>query len=166
MLLFLVLLLVGCSTQPLIHGIPNFAQVEPGVYRGGQPTEEGWEWLRLQGVHYDIKLNTWAEAPEPYLFTNTFPAWIDYEPITLREQLIGINGYTIDCVVQTIMDHKKEGVFVHCEHGQDRTGLVVASYRLKAENWIKADAEKEMLEHGFHKSLFGLWGYWKDLKDN
>ncbi len=159
----LVLLLAGCAAPPLTHGIPNLAVVEPGVYRGGQPTAAGWDWLRLQGVTMDVKLNTWAEAPEPKTFNAPAPIWIDFEPITLEEQMFGVNEYTIESAVQTIVDWRSRGVFVHCEHGQDRTGLVIAAYRL-SEGWSKAAAEKEMLAHGFHKELPGLWRFWKHTK--
>ena len=55
--LFLLLLVAGlvcgCATPspaPMVHGLPNFAQVCPGVYRGGQPANEGWDYLYGVGV--------------------------------------------------------------------------------------------------------------------
>ena len=35
---------------------PNLAQVEPGVWRGGQPTEQGWRDLRSLGITNVVKL--------------------------------------------------------------------------------------------------------------
>jgi hypothetical protein len=179
LLLLSLLLLAGCASAPLIHGIPNYAVVEHGVTRGGQPTPEGWEYIRTNGVKCVVKLNTWSECPETFVFSDGtqttkpwkpryknshFAMWVDSEPITLEEQLFGVNGYTVDSAVQTIMNYQSGGVFVHCEHGQDRTGLVIACWRVRACHWSKADSEKEMLAHGFHKSLLGLWNYWQDFK--
>lgn len=168
--IFCLLLGAGCSSEKLTHGIPNLAQVEPGLYRGGQPTAEGWAWLKSQGVKWDIKLNTWDEAPEWKTFeegTNLLSnIWCDSEPIPLSEQLFGVNGYTIDSALQTMIDHPGEGIYVHCQHGQDRTGLLVATYRVRVEHWPKEKAEAEMLAHGFHKSLFGLWHYWQTQVPN
>ena len=159
----LVVLVSGCATAPMTNGIPNLAQVEPGVWRGGQPTAAGWAWLRSQGVKWDVKLNTWDECPEWADFqtsTNFLnDIWLDDEPIPLSEQLFRVNGYTVDSAVQTLIDHPT-GVFVHCEHGQDRTGLIIGTYRVNVEHWKKADAYKEMLVNGFHPALFGLQRYW------
>ena len=54
------------------------------------------------------------------------------------------------------------GTFVHCAHGQDRTGLVVAVYRVR-HGWTKAQAQAEMLRLGFHPTLLGLWQSWVDV---
>lgn len=40
----------SCASDRMIHGIPNLAQVESGVWRGGQPTDEGWTYLKSVGV--------------------------------------------------------------------------------------------------------------------
>lgn len=50
-------------------------------------------------------------------------------------------------------------VFIHCEHGEDRTGLVVGCFRL-SQGWTKDDAYAEMLAHYFHPLLQGLQGRW------
>src|SRR5262245_28831948 len=54
------LLLCGCATQPTQHGIPNFGKVDgvEALYRGGQPTLEGWRYLKSVGVTNIIKLNS------------------------------------------------------------------------------------------------------------
>jgi hypothetical protein len=59
-----------------------------------------------------------------------------------------------------IVDLMKQGnVFVHCEHGQDRTGLAVGCFRL-SQGWSKDAAYAEMLVTGFHPALRGLQGRW------
>ena len=47
----------GCATRPSVNGVPNFAEVEAGIYRGGQPNEQGWQFLRSLGVTNVVKLN-------------------------------------------------------------------------------------------------------------
>jgi hypothetical protein len=158
-ILLIPLLFVGCASRPMTHGIPNFAVVELGIYRGGQPTAEGWSWLQANGVKFDVKLNSGSDGVsgmEEYDF-----------PITLWQQLVsGPRWNDVTGAWDTLGrgDPLEWGttnaIFIHCTHGQDRTGLVVAEYRL-SEGWSKADAEKEMLAHGFHKSLRGLWRYWE-----
>lgn len=48
-------------------------------------------------------------------------------------------------------------VYVHCLHGKDRTGFMVAIYRLSVCGWTPADAVKEMFEHKFHKFPYLWW---------
>ena len=164
-LLMIPLLFIGCATQPMTHGIPNFAVVEPGIYRGGQPTAEGWNWLRANGVKFDIKLNSGSDGFSTDSGIYSVIAEYDF-PITFWQQLVSgphwadVTGAWDALARGDIFEQgNTNSIFIHCTHGQDRTGLVVAVYRLH-EGWSKADAEKEMLAHGFHKSLYGLWRYW------
>ena len=51
-------------------------------------------------------------------------------------------------------------MFVHCQHGSDRTGTMCALYRIAVCGWTKEDALKEMQEGGF-----GFHGVWQNLLD-
>lgn len=149
------------------HGIPNFATVEPGIYRGGQPTEEGWRYLASIGVSNVIKLNQEKEDSDNY--AKSIGMTVIPFPISLPQQL-GLEHFDLNYVWvfdQLNADVNKpvqQGLFIHCEHGQDRTGLFVALYRVACEHWQVANAEAEMLSHGFHKSLHGLWEFWKKFR--
>ena len=43
-------------------------------------------------------------------------------------------------------------VLVHCHHGADRTGLIIALWRQLYEGWSKDEAKRELVEggYGFH----------------
>lgn len=142
------------------HGIPNFSEVDPGVYRGGQPTAEGVRYLvdRLH-VRTFVKLNSYAEGDSDNIAA-ALGARVYCLPINLTQQTIGepsqlniIRAEAMMCVGP---------VFVHCQHGQDRTGLVVALWRRDFDHWSKARAEKEMMAHGFHPWERGLYWYWEE----
>lgn len=49
-------------------------------------------------------------------------------------------------------------IFVHCQHGADRTGVMCAMYRITACGWTKNEAVKEMTAGGF-----GFHSIWKNL---
>lgn len=58
--------------------------------------------------------------------------------------------------VKLIRIRKDGGIYVHCEHGVDRTGMVIAAYRILVQEWPVEQAIKEMLDNGFHRAYF----YW------
>ena len=186
-----VLLIAGCQTLPeayrghaapstpvgsgqVIYGILNFAVVDAtsGIYRGGQPTAEGWTYLASIGVTNSVKLDLESEGTDfleiitkiPAGVTSDFGApWVmmpnvHYFPINFWQQLLFEPDTKAVWGAVTAIGPK---TYVHCLHGQDRTGLIVACYRLK-NGWSKEQAEKEMLAHGFHKELLGLWNWWED----
>jgi hypothetical protein len=40
-------------------------------------------------------------------------------------------------------------VFVHCRYGDDRTGMMVAAYRMSVEGWTAEEARREMDQFGY-----------------
>lgn len=152
----IVLALTGCAHDDL----PNFAEVETGIYRGGQPTAEGWEKLKAMGVTDDLKLNPESEASDDQA-QYVDGVWLHYWPINLWEQTFGEpKRWALNCAVSSI----HPGTYIHCSHGQDRTGLIVGLYRLQVEHWSKCSAYAEMRAHGFHPELFGLQRAWNEAK--
>ncbi len=67
--------------------------------------------------------------------------------------------------LKTATDPKLQPVFVHCEHGSDRTGVCVAAYRIVVQGWSKPDAIREMTEgdYGFHSIWEDLVDYLQDM---
>lgn len=156
-----LMVLAGCQTQQVMtHGIPNLAQVEPGLWRGGQPTEEGWQWLNQQGITNVVKLNPVNEGVDDY--ARALGMKVYAAPITIQQQL-GLAPIFHGAIAADVSLLRTPGTYVHCAHGQDRTGLIVAAYRVRS-GWGKDRAEQEMMEHGFHKELIGLWDYWEKFK--
>ncbi len=66
--------LAGCVTRPVVNGVPNFAEVQAGLYRGGQPNEQGWQFLRSLGVTNVVKLNREvADTPADRMIVHFIP---------------------------------------------------------------------------------------------
>lgn len=155
--LLLLLLLVtvysvtGCASQKLSHGIPSLRTVdaEQNILRGGEPRVEGWAWLRSVGISNVVELNS-ANDTKPGFTFNRYPISLWHQIVVPPRECL------IDGAVSSIMP----GTFIHCAHGQDRTGLVVADYRVWHDGWDSEQARDEMLRCGFHRSLFALNYYW------
>ena len=47
----------------------------------------------------------------------------------------------------------EEKIFVHCRFGDDRTGVLVATYRMVMDKWSAEQAIQEMYFFGFN----GFW---------
>ena len=63
--------------------------------------------------------------------------------------------------VLKILETAPKPVFVHCWKGDDRTGVVLACWRIRHDGWSNARALKEV--EGYHMShfQFGMKGYIK-----
>jgi protein tyrosine/serine phosphatase len=53
----------------------------------------------------------------------------------------------------------KEPVFVHCRAGKDRTGVVIASYRIAHDGWTNWAALREANSYGMHWYELGIKFY-------
>ncbi len=62
--------------------------------------------------------------------------------------------------LQIVTDPDAGPVFVHCQHGADRTGTLCAIYRIVEQGWTQEEAIQEMIEGGF-----GFHGIWQNLID-
>ena len=51
----------------------------------------------------------------------------------------------------------KRPILIHCKHGHERTGIVIAQYRMNWEGWSKWKAIKEALRKGFNPLM--LWWF-------
>ena len=141
-----------------ITGVTNFLVVSPTLFRSGQPAgPQGWRWLADAGVKSVVKLNTEEESSDKVALD--LGLTVVYKPIPLHDQLIFRPDFQL--MKDAIEAMCVPGTLVHCEHGQDRTGLAVACYRVWKQGWSKSDAKAEMLQHGFHDTLLGLDLFWE-----
>jgi protein tyrosine phosphatase (PTP) superfamily phosphohydrolase (DUF442 family) len=127
-----------------LPGLSNVGRVAPGVLRGAQPGKDGYATLKAMGVRTVIDMRTTdseqKQVEAPGMRAIAIP--IEMTRDGLKEK--------VDKVVALMADPANQPVFVHCRHGQDRTGIVVAAYRMKQQGWSLADAETEMQAFGFN----------------
>ena len=53
--------------------------------------------------------------------------------------------------LKLLEDNRDKKIFVHCRYGDDRTGMMIAAYRMADEAWTSDEARKEMEKFGFHR---------------
>lgn len=67
--------------------------------------------------------------------------------------------------LKVIAESENHPVFLHCQHGADRTGVMSAVYRIVVQGWSKEAAIREMTEggYGFHSVWLNLIDYVENL---
>ncbi len=149
----------------------NFQVVNAGgidgaeaVYRSGQPKKEDWDYLEKLGIKTVIKLNEFSDiesaAEEIKLANdhhiNVIPIYMQPEDLPHNLDLSAHPDENVLNQAVEALENSKRPVLVHCSHGKDRTGLVVAVYRVRYKNYCTEAALKEMEHYGTSSSLSGL----------
>ena len=141
------------TTQPLasprdLPGLPNFAQVSPVLYRGAQPTPEGFDRLKKIGVKTVVDLRGKSHRDE------LEGAGLKY--VHIPSSAAHLEEQKVVQFLRVVQDPANQPVFVHCERGADRTGGYVAAYRMAEQGWTAQDAEAELPRFHFNP-------FWQDI---
>jgi len=146
------------GTRPKAHGIANFGQVTPNLYRGAQPTHEGFEELQKLGINVVVDLRGGHGKDEESTVTK-----LGMQYVSIPSHCPFPSDDAFAKFLRLVRDHPGKKVFVHCRLGDDRTGMAVAAYRMAEEGWSADEAMQEMKAFGFtglhHAICPGLAGY-------
>jgi tyrosine-protein phosphatase SIW14 len=133
--------------------IPNFAQVDRNMYRGGMPNEAGLQQLRDAGIKTIVSLANEKKYVEPErALAKKLGMQFVYIPMSAWREP---TQNQIDSFLSVVNRNDEQPVFVHCVHGEDRTGAMVAIYRMQT-GWTEDRAYQEMLSKGFHRIFLNL----------
>lgn len=176
--LFAVVLLAATSFEPAraasgerpsswasaiagVAGLSNLYRVAPELYRSRQPTTEALQQIvaghpLAQGMDpvrtvislrafHDVDGEVLGKSDKVHYEHLRFYAWKPEDEDVIK-------------FLRIVTNPSQQPVLVHCAHGSDRTGMMVAIYRIVVQGWSKDDALKEMIEGGY-----GFHGIWHDL---
>lgn len=135
-----------------LKGLTNVGRVTPYLYRGAQPGPEGYATLKKMGVKTVINLRT--SVSEKKIVEAAGMKSVEVPLSVLRD----VNVKSVDALIDIINNPEYQPVYIHCKKGQDRTGIVVAAYRMRVDGWSFRDAEAEMQSFGFND-------IWWELKE-
>jgi protein tyrosine/serine phosphatase len=141
-------------------GLPNLHRVNRSLYRSAQPTKAGFVFL-------DTKPSL-ANGDRAVKTVVSLRAFNDDAPLvpaglSLRLEQIRFNTWhpedeDVVKFLRIATTPALQPVLVHCQHGSDRTGTMVAIYRIAVDGWTKAQATSEMVNGGF-----GFHPMWQNL---
>ena len=179
--------LVGCAAEPADEevatgsesaltsstGTPpaNFLMVRPGLYRGGHPDAAGLDHLKSLGIKriVNLEVSDFVEAT-PWAISDELDGASKRGMKELRYPMSAFEPAASDEFDQHQTELTKllatatpsDPIYVHCKHGQDRTGLVIGLEPVEVEHWAPAKAHAEMVKIGFHTFFLGLEEYFEN----
>ncbi len=129
--------------QPVaVGGAPNLYRVSEDLYRSAQPSADGMRALETMGIKTVVNLRLIHSDRDELAGTHLqyfhlpMVAWHPQEDDVIAFlRIVGDKAYT--------------PVLVHCRVGADRTGIMVAVYRIVVSGWTKDEAIAEMTQGGF-----------------
>jgi len=135
-----------------LEGIGNAGKVNGSLYRGAQPHANSLAQLKALGITTVVDLRGEDSGTREREKGEA-------ESLGMRFVSIPISGWlppTNQQVAQFLLLFRaapNAKIFVHCRFGEDRTGVLVATYRIAIEKWPAEQALREMYFFGFN----GFW---------
>jgi tyrosine-protein phosphatase SIW14 len=177
LLLAAALVVPGCSDEPKpsatttqrpiaqrlpgVPGLDNFARVNPALYRGAQPTEEGLKQLKAMGIKTVIDFRSYHSTHK-----QVEAAGMTAVEIPLKADLGSVppDDGELKKFFEVVLDPARQPVYIHCAFGKDRTGTMAAAYRLEIDGWTPDEALQEMEAFGYHNIYRDLITFVKNYK--
>jgi tyrosine-protein phosphatase SIW14 len=149
----------GIAFAETSASIPRFREVVPGLYRGGTPGCDGVRELSQMGVRTIVNLDDReAVAREEKACAEALGLhWVNQS----MSAVSAVQDSVVNGALAAMIDPQMRPVFVHCQHGQDRTGMLVGIYRVEQQRWTPRMAYREMKDLGFRTFLVYLDRYFK-----
>jgi protein tyrosine/serine phosphatase len=126
-----------------IAGVPNTGQVTAYFFRGGQPTAAGFSALASMGINIVVDLRGAREGESEQVVK------LGMRYVSIPWHCPFPKDETFARFLLLLRQNPGKKVFVHCRLGDDRTGMMVAAYRMAEQNWTATEAKNEMEAFGF-----------------
>ena len=119
--------------------IPRFQMVADGLYRGGQPEREGFDFLKNNGFKTVISLRT--QDDEEAIVKELGMNFV-HIPVSIK-MWSKIPDEAIEQYFKVLSDPSNYPIYFHCRRGADRTGAMAGFYRVAVQGWEPEKAYTE-----------------------
>ncbi len=127
-----------------IPGVSNFGEVTPLLFRGGQPTRRGFSALAKDGIAIVVDTRGNRSHTEGKVVRR-----LGMRYVAIPWHCPFPHDEAFARFLKLVRDNPGKKIFVHCRLGDDRTGMMIASYRMAVEGWSADRAQEEMKRYGF-----------------
>src|SRR5438445_1337558 len=132
-LLIVLVLLTAWAQAASPAGVPNFYRVNQGIFRGGQPSVQGLRNLAKLGVKTIVDLRASTEQSD-WEAKQVKSLGMQYVHVPFHAHLPPTQG-EIERAFSVFENGSQWPIFIHCHGGRDRTGMIVACYRISHDGW-------------------------------
>lgn len=117
------------------------------LYRSGQPSGQQWNFLWRHNIETVVDLCSKDENPSAFAeeVRECSAAGARFVNIPMQDDDITDEQLQLFLLVT----RESSTTLVHCAQGRNRTGIMVAAYRVIVENWPADRAIREMKKHGW-----------------
>jgi protein tyrosine/serine phosphatase len=130
------------------------------MYRGGQPSSAALADLKRLGVATIVDLRGGSPVKREKLAAEALGFHFVSYPLS---GVFAPHDRDIAAVLK-ILETAPKPAFVHCWKGDDRTGVVLACWRIRHDGWSNARALKEVERYHMSHFQIGMKGYIKRYK--
>lgn len=139
--------------------IAKILPVSDGIFRGPRPNEHMLDELKTMGVNTILNIDNDTDAIE---WERKQAQIRSFNYISLPMNSFGFpRDHDVDRMLSILNDKSNHPIYLHCKHGEDRTGLVVGLYRIFHEKVSTKQAYEEMISRNFHVALVHLFSYFR-----
>jgi protein tyrosine phosphatase (PTP) superfamily phosphohydrolase (DUF442 family) len=135
--------------QPVIGSeLENWYKVDDRLYRSEQPSRAAFRAIENYGIRSVLNLRSHHSDTAEAQGTD----------LRLYRVEMHAGNVTTELILSALEIIRDEPgpILVHCWHGSDRTGAVVAAYRVVFQKWSREKAVDEMVNGGFgYHSTYG-----------
>ncbi|MEW6283058.1 MAG: dual specificity protein phosphatase family protein, partial [Candidatus Eremiobacterota bacterium] len=120
--------------RPSVADVPNYRQLAPGLYAGGQPTQDGVQWLISNvGMQRAVDLRD-EDHDNPY-YQWIVPTWPGVQRIRIAVRDWDTPSLKqVEDFIQLADQARDHPTYVHCKAGIGRTGTMIACWRI-SQGW-------------------------------
>ena len=134
--------------------IPRFSAIADGLYRGGQPDEKGFQFLKDKGIKTVINLRK-EDNSEQGIVEKLGMSYV-HLPVDEARPWSKVPDGAINKYFELLSNPDNYPIFFHCRRGADRTGALAAMYRIARQSWDAKKAYNEARDVGMRWYFLGL----------
>src|SRR5260221_3130285 len=131
-----------------LTGVANFGEVTPTLYRGAQPSRQGFESLAKLGIDIVVDVRLTGKGAEKKTVNG-----LGMEYVSIPWHCWFPRDKPMRQVLELLRNNPKKKVFVHCRYGDDRTGMMIAAYRMAVDKWTPGHARPEINQLEFKRNV-------------